>query len=386
MRKKPLFLTAVLATMLLAQPTFCQVCGDANGDGNANIGDIAYILNYTALNGAPPVVPEDAELDHRDGITFSDAATLADYMFWSLAPFPYTCGVTGTYSFAPASSDTVFLPRMLGIPDGIDSVQLPVTTSFETDLRGYYLPLLRTGSGSNDAFSITGIANTNEVAYSSIGSWIADTLVLFGVDFNRGEFAGKHNLYTLTYNRVNPGTGDIVTELTDRNALWRYAIEKNGDLFRPVVVYEDIILAPETLLVSLTELSFTATAGKPSRDTFTVEFTSSSIPISFNLTLTDPWIIVEPLPPEGLVTPATVTVTADATQVGIGNYTGEISIVDLDPPAPTTTDAIDIYFTVNEPGLYPSGDFDCDGIVDISDLTILIFYLFLDGDPPTPCD
>jgi hypothetical protein len=80
-----------------------------------------------------------------------------------------------------------------------------------------------------------------------------------------------------------------------------------------------------------------------------------------------------------------VVVTADAGSVAIGNYTAQIQFTNLSPSAPTTVAAIDVAFAVRAPNVFPFGDLDCDGIVDIADLTKIVDYLFMSLAPLTPC-
>ena len=129
------FLTVALSLallLLLALPTFPQVCGDVNASGSINLLDVTYLLAY--LGGAAPALPTPAmaDVDGRLGITISDVAYIMDYLFIG-GPMP-NCSPILNYSLTNSPNDTLFFPNMYGVPDGIDTVKLPVTTSMGSDV------------------------------------------------------------------------------------------------------------------------------------------------------------------------------------------------------------------------------------------------------------
>lgn len=67
------------------------ICGDANGDGNADIGDAVFIVNYVFRKGAPPdpVCAGDANSD--GGTDVGDAVYLINYVFKSGPPPQNDC-------------------------------------------------------------------------------------------------------------------------------------------------------------------------------------------------------------------------------------------------------------------------------------------------------
>lgn len=382
----------VVSFVLCVGETAWGVCGDVNGDGHPDIADMVYLLVYTGSNGrdlpAPPN-PADADVDGRAGLTVGDVVALTDYIFGGQNSLK--CTQAQTYSFAPAATDSVFFPRMLSVPEGVDTVIMPLITDLEASTQGLYLSFLRSGPGTTN-FSLR---KMDGLSGSSLGMVGYDDATSLGNDtvgcevvswsFPNANFTGRHSLVSLVYVRTAPGTGAIAPMLVARTAVLKPSVEKNGDLFVPVTQYYDFAFPPETLKVSMSALSFDAVAGYFSTDSFVVSFTSSGLPISFELTPSDPWISIVDTGAVGFRTPASVVIKADATSTGIGNYTGQIQFTNLSPSAPATVAAIDVDLAVRAPNLYPFGDLDCDGIVDISDLSRMIDYLYLSLNPLIPC-
>jgi hypothetical protein len=112
-----------------------------------------------------------------------------------------------------------------------------------------------------------------------------------------------------------------------------------------------------------------------SKDSFLVSFGSTGIPISFNLTPSDPWIVLKDLPLTPLTTPVSIWVKANATALGIGSYNGTIEITPVKAGTPMQASSIAVSFEVTTPILYPPGDLNCDGITDVSDLSRMVAYL-----------
>jgi len=66
----------------------CDVaCGDANGDGDVNVGDIVYIISYVFKGGMPPASLWAADVNHDGDVNVADAVYLVNYVFRSgMAP------------------------------------------------------------------------------------------------------------------------------------------------------------------------------------------------------------------------------------------------------------------------------------------------------------
>jgi hypothetical protein len=215
----------------------------------------------------------------------------------------------------------------------------------------------------------------------------ADTAMVLGFDIYDNTFHGEHVVCSLAYTRDLSGLGVIAPQLTDRSLNWRYCIERDGDLYRPVVMIYEYYLPADTLYVSESMLEFAAIAGEPSLDSFFVEFTSSSLPIQFGLNPSDPWIVLVDLPLIEIQTPYTQLVKVNTAGLAPGTYNGWIDVSAFTPE--TIVDVDKIYITleiVPQQQTYPPGDFNCDGSVDITDLVFFINYLFLGGPAPQYCE
>ena len=57
------------------------VCGDANRDGNVNIGDAVHLINYVFRNGAAPDPIEAGDAGCNDTTDLSDAIYIINFAF-----------------------------------------------------------------------------------------------------------------------------------------------------------------------------------------------------------------------------------------------------------------------------------------------------------------
>jgi len=382
-KRFPLFILLVVG-LACGLPAQAQICGDASDDGTLTIADLVMIINYIVQSAPYEINLANADCDGRTGITISDAQALANYLFRGVEGLD--CSPTGSYSFAPSLADTIFLPFMNSIPDDLDSVFMPVMVSLEPNTDAFYVPAIYSQDGA-DAFFLRRIDQREYIQVAGADFLLDDSLVFFGTDFSGSALDGYHEPFDLVFWRHNPGVVSLQTTAVDRSSPLVVAVEKDGDLYTPVVQYYEVAVPVPTVTVSETGLAFTAVAGAWSYTTHEVEFVSDSRQVSFNLEVSDDWIVIQDLPAEGLTTPATITVLLDATELGIGNYSGQISIVNFDPAdAEFLTDHITVSATVNAPLMFPPGDINCNGVVTISDVALLIDCLFINTRPVPPCE
>ena len=57
------------------------ICGDANGDGFANVGDAVYIINYAFRGGPAPYIPGSGDANCDGNTNIGDAVYLISYVF-----------------------------------------------------------------------------------------------------------------------------------------------------------------------------------------------------------------------------------------------------------------------------------------------------------------
>ncbi|MBU8932364.1 MAG: hypothetical protein KOO62_00005 [candidate division Zixibacteria bacterium] len=375
---------ALLMCLVLASPSFGQLCGNANDDTTVNILDWIYQFEYLRGNAMdPPINLENADCDGITGVTIGDAAWFSNFYFGGGPPL--NCDDTGSYPYPQSWEDTVFMPRMLGIPEGVTTVIMPVVTVFMEDVEGVYLPFIHYGAGSNSVFEWGGATYSTDFSVLMADDLTPDTSLLMGIDLNgTTHFPGRHEYFNLTYYRDGFGTGDIVPQFVNRPGLWQIAIVKGGRLFRPVVEYYDTQL-PDTLFASPTSKVVEAPLGQIPAGTFTVHFSSSGDPINFDLTPTESFIVIDSPFTVGFTTPTDIVFVVYADTLPAGTYQGYVDIVDVTPGTVLDADQIAITLVLTEGVTYPPGDLNCDGEVNITDITVLVAYMFLGGAPLQDC-
>jgi hypothetical protein len=92
MRKRRIFsvCTAVfLISGFLAQPAAAGP-GDVDHDGDVDIYDPLYLINYLFAGGPAPIVPIDADVDGSPGINLGDLLQLNGYLFFECDLIEYT--------------------------------------------------------------------------------------------------------------------------------------------------------------------------------------------------------------------------------------------------------------------------------------------------------
>lgn len=381
---KSLKLTAVtiLTVFILAGSSFSStLCGDANDDDAISIIDIITLIDYTRGVAVSPFNAANADCDGISGITLSDVVALTQ-------EFSFTgtlnCTVSGSYSYAAASSDTIFMPRLLDVPEDVDNVSLLVLGSFSQDAGGLYLPFLEQGAGSNSLFELTSTYSTS----LGIGSGTeigTDTTLLLLLDFyQRSDFLNDNeNLMILNYTRVSAGAGNIAPEAVDLATPLDIVLERAGDLLVPVIVYYDATAGTGGFELSTETLIFDAFSDSPAFSDNLLGIGHNGLSVGFALTTTESWLNVNI---SSGVTPSMVTVSADATGLGPLDYTGYIKITYADIGQPL--DSVLVTMSVHPEGnvAFPAGDINCDGDFNILDLTYIVDYLFRGGPAAFPCE
>jgi len=377
--------TVVIAFVLAAAvPASVQVCGDVNGDEKVNISDMVYLFNYMTQLGPSPIYQNMADCDDHFGITIGDVYRLHSYFFATPFGDPPDCSPSKSYSYTPAPDDTVFIPRMYGIPESLDSAFVPIMTSFETSTVGFYVPVSMP-FGYDEAFQLHHLY-VHDFGYTNplflVGSLAAEDTAVFAGSALNGEFSGTRNiLMGAVYTREEPGPADIVMEPADHLSNWQFAILKDdGDLYTPVIEYFDVTTS--FLQASAYDLTFTALAGDIPPDLYwDVDLTSSGDPVNWQAEVSDEWIVLDFT---SGTTPSTIRVTvAPGEDLPAGLHYGTITISDTDNPYNFPLE-LNVELTLQR--TFPSMDANCDGKFNITDVAYILTYMFGIPPGPPPCD
>lgn len=373
--------TAIVMALCLALSATAgaQVCGDANGNGSVNLVDVVMALDYVG-GVAVPINLGNADCDGIPGVTISDVAAITDKVF---ALLPVDCTPSGSYSFMPAVNDTIFVPKLLNIPDYVVNANLLVFGSFSDEPEAVYLPILEQGTGSNDAFElISVVASTPNIGGGVISG--TEARVLFNVGLPPNKLNTNQNLILLKYQRMSPGTGNISPEVFDRPDPWFKAIARDNDLLIPTIQYYEVSSPNGGLELSAHSFNFHALSNAASIDTFTVEIAQGPYGVAFEIYESIPWLTASQY---SGVTPATITFLADANGLGVfDSYVGLVNVNYSGIGSPV--DSINVELTVHPSGdpSFPAGDVNCDQNFNIVDLNHLVNYFFRGGLRPFPCE
>ena len=241
---RALILSLAILTLIAVKPSFSVqgVCGDLNGSGSVDIADLVLLIEY--FRGTGTIVMENAEFDDRVGVTIGDFCAWSDAICEKSPEGLFDCNPTQSYSFAPAPSDTLYVPYRFGINAGATEVYLPVGGTFDLSTGGFYLPLVWNAAGANGTFELTYVHAIDDVLGQGPPT-LADTAVLLGSRCGcfPQTFDSRGILYSLHYTRSAAGIGDIATAAVDRSDDLRIAVEKEYyDLFIPEIVEVDVSL------------------------------------------------------------------------------------------------------------------------------------------------
>jgi hypothetical protein len=136
-------LLLLFAAALLAFPVAAQdygknpyICGDANYNGDINLADLIFVVNYMFNGGVPPEPLDAADIDGYTGISFHDVMYFQDYVFEG-GPAPQCPPYDN--STIPVYNDILEI-RNSGVRPGISSVRLDFYLIAEHEIAGLCFP------------------------------------------------------------------------------------------------------------------------------------------------------------------------------------------------------------------------------------------------------
>lgn len=103
-------ITAIISSLILLLALVAFVgadvlCGDANGDGLVDVGDVVYLINYIFKSGPAPDPLEAGDANGDRAVDVGDASFLINYVFKG-GPEPSGC--------VPDTGDSVIVPLAIG--------------------------------------------------------------------------------------------------------------------------------------------------------------------------------------------------------------------------------------------------------------------------------
>jgi hypothetical protein len=405
-RSKQVIVSGVLFTMITA-PAFGQLCGDVNNDNRVSVADVYEIVGYLNWGefeletGTGTFDWENADCDGKAGITVGDQIALCQYLWVSLET-PLYCPSIGDYEvpFPDVSTDTVFIPELFDIPDGIDRIVLAIDVSPEgggvdptgLNTTGYYVPLLMDDEALVN-FEFAGATwSQNYFVFSNVGRvGESDTVVFSAAPPHWAGWLPRMSLAWLTFERTAPGTGQIAPKAVSRSQLMAPSVAKpNRNLYQPAISYYAATMPePTGVLLSADQATFFCEPGGPAPAPQSITVSGESQEYEFEIDISDIWIQVTPPPPVILSTPVSLDIGVNPESLSPGVYVGYVDLSNINPAQTGfTSERVLVGLVVIESpaSAYPLGDLNCSGTVSISDIGLLIDHLFISQEPIPPCD
>ena len=234
MRK--VFKTGLLCVGLLmsmGSSGWTQVCGDVTDDGQFAADDISAVLAYWDF-GTPLAAPERANVDGRFGFTISDLKLFLD----PGAPAGFDCSPDTSYRYSISLADTVEFQAVRCLQNSA-SITLSIRTRFSNEVEGFYLPVELAGGDSRGIIASASVNATGSGAKTAVIHAVGDSsAVLVGTAFVTGDYAGARTMFEITFSLDEADCYTIWPGATDFAFGSLFAVLRNGDLYRPVIVYD----------------------------------------------------------------------------------------------------------------------------------------------------
>ena len=190
----------LIGLILVVTPaSHAQVCGDLNGDGNVSLTDATQLVNYLFVTHEPPALPENMDVDGRQGFTILDMRRWWDDVFNNGNGSTFECPADSSYDLRISYEDTVFIPEY-PCPAGRTEARLPLAVHFSEGVEGFYFPIdyWAPGSHTNSGFWGMHLESIDEMEFAdiiAIERFSADSLAIVrSIEFGAGLFAGSHTL------------------------------------------------------------------------------------------------------------------------------------------------------------------------------------------------
>ncbi len=374
--------TILVAALMLLLPavtasaqTF-QTCADVDESGSLNIGDLARMMDFYL--GGPALPTGRGDIDFRQSFSLGDLCYLTGYFFMG---YPQGgCPPFSNYTMIN-TSDSVLLPEAF-VPVGDGTILLPVIVSNIEPISN--LLITSTLSATNCVATISNVTFTNWSVQPRNFSINGDELTLLWSCFQPQELLqpGSRTVAVLQID-YSASTGGTVSlnpaYLGDRftHEVYGTFITGNYDVMsigiphivvRAASAVPSISVAPDSMFFVILSGS-----GDPAPQNFdvisdgTIFDWSASAPSWINLT------------PSTGVSGATVTVQPLTAGLTPGTHVGTVAV----SSGQVINSPQNVKVVLKIQPQFPSFDANCDGAFNVSDIVVLIMYVF---GGPAPCD
>lgn len=370
------FIIALWPVVSVAQP-----CGDADGSGDVTLKDLALLCAHlTVVPG--PVIVGDADVDGKQGLTIADMTRLNQYLRGGAA---LDCSGSLAYSIQESQADTIFVEYQSGLSALQYQVALYVRYVVDSGTSAIYLPMIANDPLVESAYTFHDrhyfFPEDGIGSYRDLGVAGDTFIVSFSSD---STFSGTDTAVSLEYIRLG-GTGDQIQPIVvDRDSLLRPVVERNGELFHPVIQYVERPVLQDTMWITPASVQLISAPDwfairKPM---ITIHGSESLIGGVQSMWNTPQWIVTisdlfEPYPP------AQVEINSYANGLAEGSYSDDLVIRSV---ATGLTAKVRVNLRVMQDPHYPIADFNCDGIVDVNDLARMIGLLVAGIPLPPSCN
>jgi hypothetical protein len=371
----------LLCSVPVIQAQTFDYCADLNADSSLNIADLTYWLRV--FQGAEVMPPGKGDIDFRQGQTLGDYRYFVGYIFTG---YPKGgCPPFSDYE-TQTTSDSIIFP-IVSIPNGDGELSAPIAFINHMEVTDILVPFLVTGLGTN-------------VTLDSISSPLdqgTSTLTVMNTTTDQGLF-----LYTSLQGSLSPGRRVIA------RAHFSYQASSGGTLILSDDVpsamvnlsyvygdvgtskYDDLEVGVPTMLIS-SEVPFSIPTMSATPDTLEFSYTDGDpdpapqyIHVASNGASFD-WT-AQPTTSRYRVS-STTGVSGDSIRIepraSTFNFGTTYNVLEI-RSAGSVNSPVGIVLKMHVRPTYSANDADCDGDFDITDLIILVNYLFRKGNEP--CD